>query len=83
MNNLLKPEYRLRLLGEKLKEMLSVNEKLPVNEGTLYEERDLSTMATKAFIEENSEHLVKRLLAPALKALKDAGLKSVCILDKL
>ena len=81
VNNLMKPEYRLRLLGEKLKEMLSVNEKLPVNEGTLYEERDLSTMATKEFIEEHSDHLTKRILAPALKALEDAGLKSVCICD--
>ena len=73
----LRVEYRLRGLGEKLKEMLSVNEKLPVNEGTLYEERDLSTMATKQYIIDHSEHLTKRLLAPALKALEEAGLTSV------
>lgn len=73
----LRVEYRLRALGEKLKEMLSVNEKLPVNEGTLFEDRDLSTMATKQFIVDNSEHLTSRLLAPALRALEDAGLTSV------
>lgn len=75
----LKVEYRLRALGEKLKEMLSVNEKLPVNEGTLFEERDLSTLATKQYINENSEAITSRLLAPALKALEEAGLKSVLL----
>lgn len=75
----LKVEYRLRALGEKLKEMLSVNEKLPVNEGTLFEDRDLSTMATKQFINDHSDHITSRLLAPALKALEIAGLTSVYV----
>ena len=73
----MKAEYRLRALGEKLKEMLSVNDKLPVNEGTLFEERDLSTVATKSFIDENSVSLAERLVAPALKALNEAGLSTV------
>lgn len=72
-----KVEYRLRALGEKLKEMLSVNDKLPVNEGTLFDERDLSTMATKQFIVDNSEAITKRLVAPALRALEDAHLTIV------
>lgn len=73
----LKAEYRLRALGEKLKEMLSVNEKLPVNEGTLFQERDLSTLATKQFIDENSIHLSQRIVAPALRAMKEAGVTIV------
>ena len=72
-----KVEDRLRALGEKLKEMLSVNDKLPVNEGTLFDERDLSTMATKQFIVDNSEAITKRLVAPALRALEDAHLTIV------
>ena len=57
--------------------MLSVNDKLPVNEGTLFDERDLSTMATKQFIVDNSEAITKRLVAPALRALEDAHLTIV------
>ena len=75
----LKAEYRLRSLGEKMKEMLSVNEKLPVNEGTLFEERDLSTLATKQFVQEQSQRYTERLVAPALKALRDAKLTIVYI----
>ena len=65
--------------GEKMKEMLSVNEKLPVNEGTLFEERDLSTLATKQFVQEQSQRYTERLVAPALKALRDAKLTIVYI----
>ena len=72
-----KVEYRLRALGEKLKEMLSVNDKLPVNEGTLFEERDLATTASRQFILDNSEPITSRLVAPALKALEDAHLTIV------
>ena len=72
-----KAEYRLRALGERMKEMLSVNEKLPVNEGTLYQERDFSTLATKQFIQEQSAEFTERLVAPALKALSDAKLSVV------
>ena len=72
-----KAEYRLRALGERMKEMLSVNEKLPVNEGTLFQERDLSTLATKQFVQEQSAQFADRLVAPALKALRDAKLSVV------
>ena len=60
-----------------MKVMLSVNEKLPVNEGTLYQERDFSTLATKQFIQEQSAEFTERLVAPALKALSDAKLSVV------
>ena len=72
-----KAEYRLRALGERMKEMLSVNEKLPVNEGTLFQERDLSTLATKQFVQQQSVQFIERLVAPALKALNEAKLSVV------
>lgn len=77
VENEYKPLFKFRQLAKKYKEILTVNERIPVHEGGIFQEKDYSLLLERSILNDLSSEFVKRVAQPALQALKDANLKAV------
>ncbi|KAF9974749.1 adenyl-nucleotide exchange factor sse1 [Actinomortierella ambigua] len=69
-----KAMIRLMTGCEKLKKILSANAQAPLNVESIMEDRDVSSMMTRADFEELAKDLISRVEAPLQKVLELAGL---------
>ncbi|KAG5462586.1 MAG: heat shock protein 70 family, partial [Olpidium bornovanus] len=67
--------FRLRTGCERLKKILSANSQAPLNIESIMEDKDVSSMLTRAEFETMSSQLLERVEPTLWKALKDAGLE--------
>ncbi|KAK8800720.1 hypothetical protein WA158_000045 [Blastocystis sp. Blastoise] len=77
VSNQYKVLHKFRTLATKYKEVMTVNERIPVHEGSIYQEKDYSLLLERKTLNSLIEKdIVDRIAAPALQALQDAGLTS-------
>lgn len=65
---------RLRVAVEKMKKILSANPDAPLNIECLMDDKDVRSSMTREKMEELTQHLLDRMMAPVISAMSESGM---------
>ena len=74
IRKVLRPMARIKQTAEKVKKVLSANQKFPITIQSLYQDKDFKSMVTREEFEKMCEDLFARVLQPVTDALTMANL---------